>query len=90
MEAIKKDRDMTRGELAVEHRIALCADVLKNALVAHGERNAKVLAAALLTIVEHNPELGVAFEDLCGNWIVKQVVHNLNRPEIAKGFEVVE
>lgn len=69
---VEDSRPLTPGELAVDARIQACAARMLNALA--GENNARVIAAAWLLILQDNPELSVMFEDLCGNWMVKQVI----------------
>lgn len=65
---------LTPGEQQIETRIAVCAQHLMNAIVGSGESNGRIVAMALLRILEDNPELALMVETYCANFKVGVVL----------------
>jgi hypothetical protein len=72
---------VTPGETQTELRILRMADALKNVMVT--DAHPRIIVCALFTILEHNPDLAVLFEDLCGSFVAKMIVHE-NRVHIER------
>lgn len=68
------DRPLTPGEQQVATRIAACAQHIMNAIVASGERNGKVVAMAICSVLEDNPELANEVEGYVANFKVRVVL----------------
>jgi hypothetical protein len=72
-------RELTPGEQQIEVRIARCTEFIKNGIVASAERNGKVVAMAILNLLEHNPDLANEVESYCGNFKVRVVLREARR-----------
>ena len=76
---IPSDASLTPGELQIETRIAVCAQHLMNAIVVSGEKNGRVVAMAMLKLLEDNPELALMVETYCANFKVRVVLRESRR-----------
>lgn len=71
---IPSDRELTPGEQQIEVRIARCTEFIKNGIVASAEPNGKIVAMAILNLLEHNPDLAFEVEGYCANFKVRVVL----------------
>lgn len=67
-----KDPPLSAAEDAIAERIGRCTSMLVDVL--RRENNARVFSCAILTLLEHNPELSVMFEALCQHMAVAHVI----------------
>lgn len=71
---VPSDAPLSAAELQVETRIAVCAQHLMNAIVGSGEKNGRIVAMAMLTLLDDNPELALMVETYCANFKVGVVL----------------
>lgn len=76
---IPSDSPLTPGEQQIDTRIAVCAQHLMNAVVSSGEKNGRVVAMAMLRILDDNPELALMVETYCANFKVQVVLRESRR-----------